>query len=111
MALMSQLINTNLSPILYLVSIGLKKEDEVDLNLKILVQFLAFAPDIFSVSAGKTFNPSVSQFHMYKTGMKIRSLSHPFFYLIYLDHAFFKARAVSLSVCVCVWTTRSPSGL
>lgn len=47
------------------------KEDEVDLNLKTLVQFLAFAPDIFCVSTGKTFNPSISQFHMYKTGMKI----------------------------------------
>lgn len=72
------------------------KEDNVDLNLKTLVQFLAFAPDIFCASTGKTFNPSVSQFHMHKTGMKIRSLSHPFFNLIYLDHAFFKARAVSL---------------
>lgn len=53
------------------------KEDYVDLNLKTLVQFLAFAPDIFCVSTGKTFNPSVSRFHMYKTGMKIRALSHP----------------------------------
>lgn len=75
------------------------KEDNVDLNLKTLVQFLAFAPDIFCASTGKTFNPSVSQFHMHKTGMKIRSLSHPFFNLVSLDHAFFKARAVSLSLC------------
>lgn len=46
------------------------KEDKADVNLKTLVQFLAFAPDIFYVSTGKTFNLSVSQFHMYKTGMK-----------------------------------------
>lgn len=68
---MSQLINTDLSTVVQLASIGLMKEDEVDLNLKTLVQFLAFAPDIFCVSTGKTFNPSISQFHMYKTGMKI----------------------------------------
>lgn len=77
MALMFELANTDLSTALQLVSTGLMKEDDVDLNLKTLVQFLAFAPDIFCVSTGKTFNPSVSRFHMYKTGMKIRALSHP----------------------------------
>lgn len=54
------------------------KEDDVYLNLKTLVQFLAFAPDTLCVITGKTFNPSVSRLHMYKTGMKIRAPSHPF---------------------------------
>lgn len=82
------------------------KEDDVDLNLKTLVQFLAFAPDIFCVSTGKTFNPSVSRFHMYKTGMKIRALSHPCS-ISSISLTFFKARAVPL----CVHAAHGPSGL